>query len=362
MRIIWNLILCVVLISCSSSSENDKTLPDGDTTDEVPSPKDKEEGFYNPVFEPVLADPSVVFDSSDNTFYAYGTEDDWDDGKGGRYIPILRSTTLTDWEYVGNAFSRKPSWKSDGGLWAPDINKIDGKYLMYYAYSTWGDENPGIGLAISDRPEGPFTDQGKLFDSKEIEVPNSIDPFLYRDGSKKYLFWGSYSNDAHQGTYLIELTDDGRKIKKGAEKIKIAAGDFEAVMMYKRDNYYYFFGSKGSCCEGAESTYHVLVARSENLFGPYVDKEGQEIVERGNGTLILEGNNKYKGPGHVSNIVKDKNGTEWIFYHAIDSQHGKLSNGTSRRMLMLDKINWEGNWPVIADKTPSIFSKTSPKF
>jgi arabinan endo-1,5-alpha-L-arabinosidase len=311
------------------------------------------ERYYNPVFEPVLADPSVIQDPKSGLFYAYGTEDHWADDKGRRLVPILESKNLVDWKYIGEAFGTKPTWKQEGGIWAPDINYVNGQYFLYYSYSTWGDENPCIGLAIADHPKGPFVDQGKLFSSEEIDVPNSIDPFYYEEDDKSYLFWGSFSHLPTQGTYAIELTADGKKIKDPSTKTKIAAGDFEAVMIHKKDNYYYFFGSKGSCCNGSNSTYHVMVARSENLLGPYFDRDGKPISERGNGSLVVKGSQKYTGPGHNSHVVTDKKGNDWILYHAIDSQNGKLNNGTSRRVLMLDNLQWDDGWPYIKDFVPS---------
>src|SRR5690606_8445486 len=83
----------------------------------------KKNQFTNPVFEPILADPTVIRDEDTGLFYAYGTEDNWGDGKGNRLMPILRSKDLINWSYVGNVFENKPSWKNKGGLWAPDINK-----------------------------------------------------------------------------------------------------------------------------------------------------------------------------------------------------------------------------------------------
>ena len=152
------------------------------------APGDKE--YKNPVFEPILADPTVV-KADDGYFYAYGTQDDWGDGNGSRLIPIVRSKDLVHWDYVKEAFTTKPAWKEKGGIWAPDVVKVNGKYHMYYAYSTWGDVNPGVGLAIADSPAGPFVDQGKLFSSADVEVPNSIDPFYLEVDGKKYVFWGS---------------------------------------------------------------------------------------------------------------------------------------------------------------------------
>ena len=96
-----------------------------------------------------------------------------------------------------------------GNLWAPDINKIGDKYVLYYSMSCWGGEwTCGIGVATADKPEGPFVDHGMMFRSNEIGVQNSIDPFYIEDGGRKYMFWGSF-----RGIYGIELTADGLKSK-----------------------------------------------------------------------------------------------------------------------------------------------------
>lgn len=317
--------------------------------------------FTNPVFEPILADPTVVR-ADDGWFYAYGTQDDWGDGQGSRLIPVVKSQDLANWTYVRNAFDTKPAWKPKGGIWAPEVVKVHNAYHMYYAFSTWGDEDPGIGLAVSSTPEGPFTDQGKLFLSSEIGVPNSIDPFFFEENGKKYLFWGSYSNAPSQGTFAVELSADGKKVPDLSQKHKIAAGDFEAVVIHKRDGYYYFIGSKENCCNGAESKYHLRVGRSEKLFGPYVDQDGKPLTDRGTGTLMLKGNDSYAGTGHNSRLITDTEGNDWTLYHAISKSNPKVSSGANRRVLMLDKVNWVNGWPQIENRAPVLAPQKKPAF
>lgn len=316
--------------------------------------------YSNPIFEPILADPTVFRDPRSGEFYAYGTQDDWGDGQGSRLITILRSDDLVKWKVVGEAFESKPTWKERGGLWAPDINCIDGKYYLYYSYSVWADPNPGIGLAIADHPGGPFQDQGKIFMSDEVGVPNSIDPFFWEEDGRKYLFWGSYNNSPEQGTYVLPLADDGKSVPDMTKKVKIAAGDFEGVAIHYRNGFYYFFGSKGNCCDGAETKYHVKTGRSKNLMGPYLDKDGRPLKQRGNGTLLIQGNGVFVGPGHNSRIITDDQGTDWLIYHGIDVHQGKVSSGATRRMLMMDPIIWEDDWPVIRGQSPSTTPQKAP--
>jgi len=346
----WAVLLSSVF-GCGASDRNNTRA--ADTTSKE---------YVNPVFEPVLADPTVVRDPKSKLFYAFGTADNWGDEKGTRWVPMLVSQDLTEWKYVKDALKGRPTWKKKGGVWAPDVNYVDGKYYMYYAFSTWGDPNPGIGLAIADSLHGDFVDQGKVFLSEEVNVPNSIDPCFFEDGSKKYLFWGSFSDLPTQGTYALELTSDGKSAVDLNQKTKIAAGDWEAVMIHKRGEYYYFFGSKGSCCEGINSQYHVLVGRAKQVLGPYLDQDGQVITERGKGTLLLQGNDHFVGTGHNAQIVTDDEGADWLLYHGFDIQDGNLANGTNRRVLLLDQLTWENDWPVIKNQGASAGKQKAPVF
>lgn len=316
-----------------------------------------EENLYqNPVFEPVLADPTVV--KAGEYFYAYGTEDNWGNEGGYHLVPVIRSEDLVNWTLIGDAFQQKPDWKERGGIWAPDVTKVNDQYYMYYSFSTWGDSDPGIGLAIADSPEGSFLDQGKVFLSQEIGVDNSIDPFYIQEGGDKYLFWGSF-----HGIYAVRLSDDGTEAV--GEKKKIASDHLEAAYVYKKNDYYYLFGSSGSCCEGANSTYKVLVGRSYSLLGPYVDRNGNLLGEGSFGELLIEGHTDtvgYAGPGHNAEIITDDEGNDWLLYHAMNKQNAKLDNGTNRRSLMLDKLVWENAWPTVAGQQPSIQPTKAPVF
>lgn len=348
---VFQLVSYALFLACAGGTEKE-LVRSKEITDDA--------HFVNPVFEPILADPTVLRDPVSGSFFAYGTQDDWGDGAGSRLVPVLKSDDLIRWELVGAAFKSLPDWKEKGGIWAPDVFYDHGKYFLYYAYSVWDDPNPGIGVASSDSPEGPFKDHGKIFDSKSIDVPNSIDPFVWAEDGEKYLFWGSFDDGPNQGTYGIPLQEDGLQISDPNEKFKIAAGDLEAVIIHKRNGYYYFIGSRGHCCNGANSTYHMVVGRSDNLKGPYLDKDGRDLKKRGNGTLLLKGNDKFVGVGHGSRILTDDDDQDWILYHGIDVEQGKVSSGASRRMLFLDNVSWENDWPTIKGDTANAQVQNRP--
>lgn len=299
-----------------------------------------ENTYTNPVVDYSLPDPSVI-KGDDGYYYLYATEDI-------QNLPIHRSKDLVNWELVGTAFTdeTRPDFEPKGGLWAPDINKIGDKYVLYYSMSVWGGEwTCGIGCAVADTPAGKFKDCGMMFRSNGINVQNSIDPFYIEDGGKKYLFWGSF-----HGIYGIELSDDGLKVKEGAKPVQVAGDAYEGTYIHKRDGYYYLFASIGRCCEGIKSTYTTVVGRSDKLFGPYLDKQGRSMSDNHHEVLIQK-NESFVGTGHNSEIVTDKAGDDWMFYHAV-----KVSDPDGR-VLMLDKIVWEDDWPSVKTNSPSLESE-----
>ncbi|MDF9831721.1 family 43 glycosylhydrolase [Parabacteroides sp. PF5-6] len=332
MRITSLLLSAIILFSCSTTNAAEEPLP--------PIVEQPEGTYKNPVIAYSLPDPTII-KAQDGYFYLYATEDI-------RNTPIHRSKNLVDWEEIGTAFTAetRPTFEPKGGLWAPDINYINGKYVLYYSMSVWGGEwTCGIGVAVADQPEGPFTDQGKLFRSNEIDVQNSIDQYYIEEDGKKYLFWGSF-----RGLYAIELSDDGLSIREGAAKLQVAGTAYEGVYIHRHGDFYYMFASIGSCCEGAKSTYTTVVGRSDNLFGPYLDKAGRSMMENHHEILIGK-NERFVGTGHNSEIVTDDEGNDWIFYHAVD-----LYNPTGR-VLLMDHVRWEQDWPVVKGSTPSLRAK-----
>ncbi|MBO7141189.1 MAG: family 43 glycosylhydrolase, partial [Prevotella sp.] len=263
-------------------------------------------------------------------------------------VPIYRSSDLVKWRYVGTAFTdvtRPMDMVPDGGIWAPDIVYLNGKYLLYYSKSTWGGSwEAGIGVAWSDRPNGGFHEAHKLFISKEIDIENCIDPYFFQDDDgSNYLFFGSFHD-----IYGVELSEDGLSLKEGTVPVKIAGGLIEATTIIKHDNYYYLIGSTGTCCEGANSTYRLVMTRSRNLFGPYVNRDGLTAIGD-NFSPLLNKSPQVFGPGHCSRFVTDDAGQTWMLYHGY--QATDVDGG---RKVYLDKITW-GNtgWPQVQGMRPS---------
>ena len=296
-----------------------------------------------------LPDPDVIR-ADDGYFYLYATEHDRSDARM-RNVPIMRSSDLMTWTRVGAMFTDQNHpqiTNGNAGIWAPSINRIGDKYVCYYSQP--GDKyKHAIGVAVADSPTGPFVDYGKLIDSDEQGVDISIDAYLYQEDGRNYLFWGSFRNIS-----VLELTEDGLAIKnkETQKRREVAGGQYEATVVVKRDGWYYLIVSTGDYSKGG--TYRLVVGRSQSLFGPYVDKDGNDMMQV-NDELVLQGNDTFSSPGHCSRLITDDNGQDWILYHA-------YTEDLNYRTLMLDRINWVDGWPVSPGQQPTSASVDRPVF
>ncbi|HZQ90658.1 MAG TPA: family 43 glycosylhydrolase [Terriglobales bacterium] len=304
-------------------------------------------------------DPAIIRGQKpgDDLWYMYCTEDRFQDGGRLHYIAISASRDLVTWSYVGDVFSDRPSWVSDDGyVWAPDVQFFNGRYYLYYAASDTKLGGSAIFVATSDSPLGPWSAA-----STPVVPPSSprwtIDPFVAEDGGQRYIFFGSFVG----GISARALSADG--MTSSPSETPIAVADrYEAAYIVRHDGYFYLFVSAGACCNGPLSGYGVFAARSQNLLGPYLDRDGNSLLEpRVGGTPVLAMNgNRWIGPGHNS-MVTDAAGQDWMLYHAISAEKPYFSGSWTRRPAMLDRVDWIDGWPrVRGGAGPSDSPQTAP--
>jgi len=178
-------------------------------------------------------------------------------------------------------------------LWDNDVVEKDGKYYLYFSLKDKNDVFH-LGVAVADRPEGPFVPQ-----SDPIRGSYSIDPSVFKDddGSVYIYFgglWGGQlqryrDNKALESAVLAEgdesalpsrvakLTDDMMQFAEEPHPVVIVddngqplkASDphrfFEASWMHKYNGKYYFSYSTGD-------SHYLCYAMGDNPYGPFTYK------------------------------------------------------------------------------------------
>jgi len=310
------------------------------------------------------ADPSIIRGQTANDpyWYIYCTTDplnDNDKDPNGNFhfhlIPMLRSYDLVNWTYMGDAFSAKPAWVNpDAGLWAPDIRYFNGQYYLYYTASDTVLPGGGsaIGVATAPTPLGPWTDSG----TPAVEphdapcCPGSrrwvFDPDVVQVGAVRYIFYGSYFG----GISARVLSPDGLHSDPASQMQITIDNRYEGTYIVQHDGYYYLFASATNCCNGPLTGYSIFVGRSANVLGPYVDKEGNSLLDArvGGDPFISMNGNRWVGPGHNA-VFEDFDGQWWTVYHAVDRFNPYFAGavGFTKRPVLMDPVDWANGWPTV---------------
>ena len=294
-------------------------------------------------------DPCII--KSGSFYYLFCT---------GWGIPIRKSKDLHEWEGMGKVFPTEPhapKWTFErvphfkGWIWAPDIHYYNGRFILFYAVSTWGSNQSCIGLVVNETldptdPNYRWVDQGMVIQSKPGKDNwNAIDSnfVLDRDGNPWLTFgsfWGGIQLTKLDSKTLKPERDPPRTIPI-ASRSGIGPNAIEAPFILWKDGYYYLFFSVDHCCRGTDSTYKIMVGRSKAIDGPYKDRMGRPLLMGGE-TLVLASHGNFHGPGHNAVLVE---GTSyWLVHHMYDAGN----NGA--RTLQIRPMIWaQDGWPLAGE-------------
>lgn len=296
-------------------------------------------GTRRPVHDPVII-------KEGDTYYVFCTGDG---------IPIRKSTDLVEWKFAfpAKVFAQPVTeWAREiivgaTNIWAPDISYYNDKYHLYYSVSTFGSNRSLIGLATnktldSESDDYQWVDEGIVIESHSSDSHNCIDPNLIVDADGgAWLAFGSFWTglkmrrlDAATG----KLSTEDETLYPLAQRT-VNSGAVEAPFIIHKGDFYYLFASFDFCCRGKDSTYYVVVGRSESVTGPYIDRDGVEMLD-GGGTQITFPTDRWRGPGH--NAILQENGVDYIVYHAYDTENMDVPT------LRIDPLVWDADgWPSL---------------
>ena len=276
--------------------------------------------------QPWIHDPSTIMEC-DGKYYTFGT------GGGG-----LISEDGWNWY---------PGAERTGGGAAPDAMKIGTRYLVAYS-STGG----GLGAGHAGRiltmwnrtldphsPDFNFTEAIEVASSEVDEDCDAIDAGLFMDPTTGRL-WCTY------GTYfgfirIVELDPLTGARVEGNEPVNIAI-DCEATTIIWRNGWYYLLGTHGTCCDGVNSTYNIVVGRSRSVIGPYLDNMGRDMIA-GGGKMVVDADDRQFGAGHFGRWIEDEGVEKMSFHWEADLDRG------GRSVLAIRPLLWVNDWPVAGE-------------
>lgn len=272
------------------------------------------------------ADPDAMV--ADGRMWIYPTG-------SGNALSAWSSADMTKWQKQQPDLLRIadiPWVKADHALshflWAPDMVAAKDLYYLYYAVGPQDPTPSRLGVATCAKPGGPCVDSGAplLTGGNGFEA---IDPFVFADpkSGKTYLYAGG-SNGAK--LRVFELGTDMVTIQR-EDTIEQPPGFTEGAFLHERNGIYYLSYSHG---RWNASDYSVHYAMAPTPLGPW--------KYRG---PILQGDARYKGPGHHSFIQDPRDGSWLIVYHRWEGKRGDGPYGGDRHVA-IQHITYRSNGEI----------------
>lgn len=344
----------ILLAACNNAqSENANPKAASDSTSST---------FSNPL-NVALGDPFILHASS-GKYYMYGTSE----ATGFR---TYSSDDLVHWKNEGQVYTgaTEKSWAANS-FWAPEVYERNGKYYMFFS-ANWKQnptnekENFRIGVAVADKPTGPFIELSDqpIFDPGYPIIDANV--YFDKESGKAYLY---YSRCCYKHPVKSDVADWAKKEKifKEVEESWVYGveikPDFSGVigqpvlllqpptkmtdkqaewesrsvtskevnrrwtegsyLIKKNDTYYImysanFFGGKN---------YAVGYATSKSPLGPFVKAANNPVLQKN-----IDSGGDVTGTGH-NMVLELPNGQMYCVYH------GRTNKTGDERVVFIDKM------------------------
>lgn len=325
--------------------------------------------FSNPLPVP-LGDPYLLY--TKGTYYLYGTG-----GGANKGFTAYSSKDMVNWKREGQVYFHDnphgwsdPKAKWGGAYWAPEVYEVKGKYYLFYSAQwkqnpTHEEENFRIGVAVADKPTGPFVDLASqpLFDPGYPIIDANV---LFDPSGKAYLYYsrccykhpvesevadfarqkGWFKQIEESWVYGVELKQDfsgviGEPVLLLRPPVKMsdrqAAWESRSVtarevnrrwtegsVTFKKDNTYYMMYSANYF---GGQYYAIGYATARSPLGPYIKGANNPVLQRNTAA-----GGSVTGTGHNS-IAYSPDGREmFCVYHARTAKTGE------DRVVCLDRM------------------------
>lgn len=350
----WKLAMPAIVLSVLVISCNNEKKPE--TTTETKAEEPKKEYLSQPLVSHIYtADPSAhVFNGR---IYIYPSHDTAtgtkEDDLGGHFD--MRDYHILSMDSMGGPVTdhgvaldiKNVPW-AGRQMWAPDAAFANGKYYLYFPVKNKQDVFQ-IGVATSDKPEGPF-----VAEKEPIKNSYSIDPCVFKDDDGSFYMyfggiWGGQLQRWNNNKYdsaaqnrkagdiaalprMAKLNKDMKSFAEPVKEIQLVDKDgkifgekdsdkrfFEAAWVFKYNGKYYFTYSTGD-------THNLCYATGDNPYGPFTYQ----------GVLL----NPVEGWTNHHSII-EQNGKWWLFYHDV-----QLSGKTHLRNVKVTELKFNADGSI----------------
>ncbi|WP_179394553.1 glycoside hydrolase family 43 protein [Lacticaseibacillus absianus] len=282
----------------------------------------------NPIIDGYYADPEIRRYGDDYWLFATTSC-----ARGQQvHFDAFHSRDLRQWVKVSHVLDISDFSWVHRALWAPSQFEWHGRYFVVFACNDIqsDQEQGGLGLAVADRPEGPYHDYlGHPLIGNFINGAQPIDPHVYVENDRVYLYYGGW-----QHCNLAQFNDDLTGFVPMADgslfREITPAGYVEAPCMIHKDGTYYFMWSEGVW---SAAGYQVVYAKAHALEGPFVAQ-----------AVILKGDERVaEAPGHHC-VVQDPQSGEWqIIYH----RRPVGETDSTKRILCMDRLRFDQDGNIL---------------
>lgn len=321
-KIFTILILSISLSSFAQQINSNPWIMATDSTDSIT--------YQNPVIPGFYPDPSVC--RVGNDYYLVNSSFEYFPG-----VPIFHSKDLVNWTQIGHCIHNEEQIKGGINIFAPTIRHHEGTFYMITTNVTFG----GNFYVTAKNPAGPWSE------AIWVDMP-AIDPDLFFDeDGKTYVTTSTFE--------LAEIDIKTGKLLSERKKIWNSTGGRypEAPHIYKKDGFYYLMAAEG----GTEEAHMVTIARSHNIWGPYIDNPSNPIATHVNHTGM---DNPIQGIGHAD-LIQAHDQTWWMVLHGYRSVTGYPPHHILGRETCLVPVVWpRGGWPIVNGNGSVLPNMTHP--
>lgn len=286
---------------------------------------DKPAKSGNPVFPGWYADPEgVIFG---NKYFIYPTYSAPYEQQV--FLDGFSSDNLLSWKKHSRILDTASVKWAKRAMWAPSVTEKDGRYFLFFgANDIQNDqESGGIGVAVSDKPEGPFKDHlGKPLIDKFHNGAQPIDQFVFKDkDGQYYLIYGGWR---HCNIAMLNNDFTGFKSFPDGSVFKEITPDqyVEGPFMFVRNGKYYFMWSEGGW---TGPDYSVAYAIADSPLGPF--KRAGRILQQNSAVAT--------GAGHHSVIQHPTKDRWYMVYH----RRPLGETDQNHRVTCIDEMKFSGD-------------------